>query len=592
MEKHYNLHWAMEKAALRLLILRGFVTVLALAGAVWVQSLTVRQLPFHVDMKSNYAVVIPRPGIALPSGIAADDHIPLAAQSIVSRAVLIASNVPSDRTYPLVIAHDGHSGTVLVRTVAVPGDGRYMEVIGALTLLAVLLVGLITLWRGRDWAAWGLSIFAISIIIGNMSGNVPRAPFGNIVGFIGQDLMTGPAVFLGLYLTATSLVASDRKVNRRGLRAYIGLLAVGAAVEFTPSLLILFTSRNYLFTPLEVAGALMALVSLVVPLVVLTRGFVAAQPDQRLRIKWVLAGSALLVPLLLSEFWSQAYSNSAPIALEIVAAARGTLGALIFAIYAFAVLSARLVDVRIVINRAVVFTVLMGLVVGLLALVESLIENSALHGRVGLALEVAAPLILGIAFDQLQRRIEQVVDRVFFRREHRARESMRDFVRDAGFVEQPDVLVARIVAVFDSHSGGHGAALFEARTGIFERTAEHGNCWPEMVDGDDPALVRLRATLLPLDLHGIESACGAEGIALPLALRGRLFGVMICGPRSAGRYAQAEMVELAQSARDVGASLFALRARANETLVERLALGQIKPKEATIEARLLTGMSP
>jgi hypothetical protein len=115
--------------------------------------------------------------------------------------------------------------------------------------------------------------------------------------------------------------------------------------------------------------------------------------------------------------------------------------------------------------------------------------------------------------------------------------------------------------------------------------------WPGLIDPDDPALVRLRATLTPLDLHESESAFGSNGLALPLALRGRIFGVLVCGPRPAGRYAQAETSELGQAAHDVGASLFALRARANEVLIERLAQGQLHADRAVSEARRLAGIS-
>jgi hypothetical protein len=102
--------------------------------------------------------------------------------------------------------------------------------------------------------------------------------------------------------------------------------------------------------------------------------------------------------------------------------------------------------------------------------------------------------------------------------------------------------------------------------------------------------VRLRATRAPLDLHGLNSNLDTDGMALPLALRGRLFGVIACRPRTAGKYAQSEMDELGRAAHDTGAALFALRARANETLIEQLATNRITPQQAITEARSLTGL--
>lgn len=586
-DTHRTRNWT----ALSLLSLRVILTFMTLTSAIWAEVLTVREMPFHVEIKSTYFIIMPRAGVTMLSGIVAGDHVNFAAQSAVVRAVLLVPNVPGHVAYPIVVDHRGTRTTVMVHSVTEPDNGWFLNSVSNFTLLTILVVGLATLWRGRNWSAWGLSMFALSVIIGNAVFHTTLPPFGNVVVTIFDTFFTGPLPLLGLFITARSLIDDRGAHQGRGIVLYLGLMTVMLGCEIAPYPMILWIAHDYAELVLNMLGGGIAIVLLLVPVFVLANGYTAALAEQKLRIKWVLAGTAPLIPLLLLEFLGSSDIFTGPGAVALISAGRAVLGGLVFGLYAFAVLSTRLIDVRVVINRAVVFTALMGLVVGILALVENLIENSALHGRAGLALEVAAPLILGIAFDQLQRRIEQVVDRVFFRREHKARERLRDFMRDAGFIEQADVLVARTVAVFDHHAGGHGAVLYEARSTLFERTAQHGGHWPEAVDGDDPALVRLRATLAPLDLHGIESKLGADGLILPLALRGRMFGVLVCGPRSAGRYAQTEMAELGQAAREVGASLFALRARSNEALVERLALGQVAPHEATIEARQLSGLA-
>jgi hypothetical protein len=575
----------------RSLVLRLLVTIVTITAAIVPFALTSRQLPFHFDLKSTYGIVTPRASTALPPGLEPGTHLAFADQSLMTRALLLAPDVPGGHAYPLVIRHAGAPRTILLRTVRQPRDGPFLFAIGIFTILTISVLGLATLWRGRDWSAWGLAFFSLSVLIGSALGGVPVTPFFNLAVAYVEVLLTGPLTFIGLYLSCRALASQPVSWHQRAVWLYgvVALIAISCASAGAP--MIMLRARLFDTTAVNLLGGSFAVIMLVVPLATLATGYRHARPEQRLRIRWVFTGTLLLTPLLATSFLQLLWLTKGSEASVLVAAFRAILTAVIFGTYAFAVLATRLVEVRIAINRAVVFTLLMGVVVGLLALVESLIENNALHGRSGLALEVAAPLVLGIAFDQVQRRIEQVVDRVFFRREHHARETLRAFVRDAGFIEQPEILVERMVAVFDRHSGGHGAVLYESRASLFERSAQHGHRWPETLDGDDPALVRLRATLTPLDLHGIETALGAEGIALPLALRGRLFGVLVCGPRSASRYAQAEATELGQSARDVGASLFALRARSNEALVERLALGQVALQEAAIEARQLSGLA-
>ena len=210
------------------------------------------------------------------------------------------------------------------------------------------------------------------------------------------------------------------------------------------------------------------------------------------------------------------------------------------------------------------------------------------------AIEIGVPLALGVLFHHLHRRVAALVDRLFFRREHHARAELGAFVRDAGYIESPQVLVQRAVATFGRCAGGLGAALYEARAWKWLRSGrdEAGAAYPAAIDEDDPALVRLRATLTALDLHGLDSRLGAEGLALPLALRGQLFGVLLCGPPSAGRHAQADIDRLAQAAHEVGAALFALRARANEALVESLANGRMDLDQAAAQARQLLAGTP
>ncbi|MDE8346126.1 MAG: hypothetical protein POH28_08150 [Acidocella sp.] len=403
-------------------------------------------------------------------------------------------------------------------------------------------------------------------------------------------MLTSLAPLFALYVTAISLVGRQSSRAILSDKIFVGVLAVFGTIQALPMLLLLVFHTNA-GNILSIFIGVLALMVLALPLTVLLKGYMKAKLEQRLRIKWILAGSALLLPLLITDIIEGVLPISDKRLSLSIMFVQSILGLLIFGIYAFAVLSTRLVDVRVVVNRAVVFAILMGLVVGLLALTENLFENSALHGRASLAPEVAASLGLGIAFDQIQRRIELVVDRLFFRREHKAREILKAFQRDCGFIEQSDELVNRVTAMFDDHTGGHGAVLYEARSTVFEKTAEHGRSWPPEINRDDPALVWLRATQAPLDLHGLESALGHEGVALPLALRGQIFGVLVCGPRGAARYAQAELTELAQVARDIGASLFALRARANEDFVEKLALGHVNQQDATNQARQLLGLT-
>jgi hypothetical protein len=210
----------------------------------------------------------------------------------------------------------------------------------------------------------------------------------------------------------------------------------------------------------------------------------------------------------------------------------------------------------------------------------------------GMALDLAVPLLLGISIQRIHRWGEESVERVVFRNEYRARNEITTFLRDAGFISQPATLFARTAEVFAAHAGGRYAALYLAEKSGYERVAasDRARDLPERIPIDDLAMVRLRATLAPLDLFMLSSALGASGLALPLVVRGRLEGVLVCGPKAEGRYAQAEIEFLDKAASGIAACVIALRAELRGHFVSRVAAGALPVDRILEEARGLVEM--
>ena len=568
--------------------LRLMLGLLALAGFALALLIPRRELPFHLRVDATGGVIEARAGIPLPPGLQVGDRVVLGEQTVQMRAVLADENVTGHAVQALRVHRAGRLVSIPVHSVARvlhPGQAPMRWVTLTETTL-MLALGLLTLWRGRDWTAWGLATFTLGIVFGSILAQLPSPPFLSIVLLALERWLYGPMAFLGLYMTATTLVGWPPRLLRFPgvfyLLAMLLLFVLEAGGTYAFVRFVVMAMPNAIQMLILACG----LVGIGVPLGVLLRGYVRAGADARLRIRWILSATGLLLPLMAIQI---AVENAAVQQAETLAWLHWTgvlLTFVVMGLYTYAVLRQRLVEVRVVLNRALVFALLMGVVVGLFALVESLIERSALGTGAGVALEVAVPLALGILFHQLHRRVEALVDRLFFHREHRAREALGDFVRDAGFIESPQTLIDRAVEAFGRHAGVAGAALYEARGDGFACSGRDGPqaAFPDHLDLDDRALVRLRATRAPLDLHGVDSALGSGGLALPLALRGHLFGVLVCGPRAAGRHAQADIERLGHAAHEVGASLFALRARANESLIEALAHGTLSPAEASFQA--------
>lgn len=525
------------------------------------------QLPFHLRSAPDGGVIGARPGLALPSGLQTGDRVLWPQQSRRTRALLIGNgNVPATQNYPLRVQRNGSMLAVEVHSLprAFPGS-TLLRVVRGIVYVVLLFLILLTMWRGRDLIAWGLTLFAFAKLAAYTLPWIPMPAYGSFgVELLTKNLETGVAMS-GLYVTAVTLTrAPEMRGNARLMLRHGPFIALvlASAIVSTAWPLVFIAGYTSLYSFSLSLQKVLAFLVYVAPLLMFLLGYTRAASDARLRIRWILVGAAL-VPLLVLPI-------SLPVR-EIVLVAFPS-------ILTYAVLRQRLVEVRVVLNRALVFALLMGVIVAFFALMESVAERSALSLRASLSIEIGVPLALGVLFHHMQRRIEALVDRVFFRREHHAREALKSFVRDAGFIESSQTLIERAVASFGQHVAGPGAALYEQDGEGFTCVGSNMTVpLPRELDRDDPALVRVRSILRPLDLHDVgSSSLGPAGLALPLALRGRLFGLLVCGPKIAGRYAQAEIDEIAHAAHEVGASLFALRVQASEA--------QVRASEARAQA--------
>lgn len=225
----------------------------------------------------------------------------------------------------------------------------------------------------------------------------------------------------------------------------------------------------------------------------------------------------------------------------------------------------RVVDITVVINRALVYALTTSLVLGLFALLESLIERTALAHRTSLVLELAVPLGLGVSLSTVHRRIDSLVDRLIFRRQYQEEMALRRFANESAFVNQPETLLDLAVEQIHLHVGAPWVAYYEYTTQGYRRSRQRGaHTLPETVPTDDLALVKLRAHDSEVDLHGALSGLGPEGRVFPLRARDHLLGVLVVGPRPGEHYAAEERELMDHVAHAVGASLFALRAQATE----------------------------
>jgi GAF domain len=569
--------------------LKLLISALALASLWLMLSSEPNRLPFSTRCAAAASCEVTAvPATAAAASVRVGDRVLMSEQPFATRAALIDDNVPRDRAYAVVVRRGAQRVWTAVHTVSRPVRREFA---GRSIITFVLLFGLLMLWRGESAASRGLCLFALSIVLTSGLEARPFVPPWNLIANGLGALIGGPVAFLGLYITGEALarVSGDPLAVHRARAAYLGVLLLLYLTEVVPVALLMAGRGIPLATAVPVATVLLGVAVWIVPLIYLLRGYRAGTPADRLRIRWFIASIALLLPLIACNVLLQSDRDFSAAASDLLSALQVLLTLAVFAMLSYAALSQRLVAVRVVLNRALVFGFLTASLIGVLSLLESLIERSVISKEAGLALDIAVPLLLGVSIHRIHRWGEDSVERVVFRNEYRARNAILTFLRDAGFILHPVTLYERTVEVFAKHAGGRYAALYLADKSGYERVARSEDACdlPERIAVDDVAMVRLRATLAPLDLFTLASPLGASGLALPLVIRGRLEGVLVCGAKAEGRYAQAETEFLDKAASGIAACVIALRAELHGRFVGRVAEGALSTERIVEEARAL-----
>lgn len=520
----------------------------------------------------------------LPSGLHRSDRVEYARQALTTRMTLLAvvekANIQPGRTLPLVVTHaDGHRTTVDVVTRglrAVP-TLRVSIYLGFVWYVLVCLISLMTLWRGQDRAAWGIAIWAIGFQCGRAFTQAPafdQFAFG--FGLASQIFFL--LARIGFFIMADAVAAPALGARtRRGLRyAFVLALVLGYAYELSFALLLVFgailipqiTSIIWVL-PYAIAAAM---------LLVAYRG---AAPDTRPRLRWMFWSATVLVfGILLSNEPLFGYPTS--YLVEMLAYIIAFAGLL------YAVLRHRVVNMSFVINRAIVYSVTLTVVVAFFMVLESFMEKIALSEGASFVLELGVPLAIGFSLEAVRNRLEKIGERLFFHRKFKDAAALRDYARQCAYVENPDHLLEQTLRELLVHTGTPAVAFYWRDQEDYERLAEAGSQrYSSRVNPDDRAIVALRADRQSVDLEEMDSALGEDGLLMPMLVRGELLGAVVIANRPGEHYPVDERELLDHLVHEVGSALHALHARENMRFITAIVDGDLSGGEILDRARVL-----
>ncbi|HEY1773998.1 MAG TPA: hypothetical protein VGH91_12490 [Gammaproteobacteria bacterium] len=558
--------------------------IAAVAAGTWIRfhprtiNADIRYLDSHV------MVVEPFPGVALPPGVQAGDRVDLREQSLATRLVWSANPGPVGETISVVGHRDGQTITAQVPFVdqrpqfGVSGLMAYaLPWCGGAALMAA--IALLLIWRGRDRAAYAMALWAACFVMSAQINLIPLTGWPDFIVYL-FSICCFLAARIGFFFLAEIRVGAALSPGQRlGYRLSFWILWVlGTVYALGGPLLVVTSGWGGL---LNTDYGLILTASYLVPVLMLYTGYRRAAAAERQRLRWMwVSGVSWVLGIMVQNtpVFGALGSNLVSNALLILA-----MGG-----FLYAVLRLRVVDVSVVMDRALVYAGMTTLVVGIVAALNSLALRATLVPGASFALQVIVPLSLGILFGRLRSYMDKLVERVFFRSKYLAERALRTFARRVGHIEEVAALLDATASEISRHTGTPALAIYSAESGGYRCVRQtSARAFPERIQSDDAAFVALRADRKAVALGSLSSGLGDDGCVFPMLVLGTLRGAIICKNRPGEHFGSDEKKLLTQVAREVGAAWRILRARDNEALVLALAEGVLPPEAAREKARAL-----
>lgn len=547
-------------------------------------------LPFGFQLKdTSTAVVQPIGSVPLPAGLQAGDEIDIPALDRDARSALLASgvrlaNMTGDVEYRIVFRHNGVETTAPVTTrpaLRTDPNWHYITWVAIYFQWVLFAVVLITFWLGRDRAARFIGLWALAYIIGDTSIQVPLS--GHVLYY--TYMLSWVIYFLGrlsLYVAAESLAGDALSASQRLF--FRVLTAVALVVGLVASM-----GGGYMLVEQGSAAWIHAYTTwlVTVPYIVTAATLVVAQRQatgaHRIRIQWMMWSLMPFIVGILARTVPTIIGREIGIAINTVGLSLGLTGTL------YAIFRHRVVDVRVLLDRTLVYGATTSLVIGAIAAMNSLALRLTLSENTSILLQIIVPLSLGIVLGKVQDWMERFVEQVFFRRKYLREKALRDFAQRAAHIDNAKDLLDATVREIARQLGTPAIAVYSAEAEGFRRMRHMGkDVYPAKIGNNDDAALALKTYGATTDLRGLSSALGAEGSVIPMLVFGNLRGLIALRNRPGERFAADEKELLTHVAREVGNAWRVLRARDNEALVAAMAKGSIQSDAAFAEARRLS----
>jgi hypothetical protein len=270
--------------------------------------------------------------------------------------------------------------------------------------------------------------------------------------------------------------------------------------------------------------------------------YLSVSGDARQRIRWVIVGFAVgfggyLVFTLLT------LSPYASIVTPWLSNALNSLNIVVPIVVAYAVVKHRVIDVRFVVSRALVYGILTAIVIALLGLVDWLIGKAAAQTQLALVASLALAVGTGFLLNGLQQSIDRAIDGILFKRRHLAERRLNRIAASLPHAASDKTIDTMLVDESVDALRLASSALFRSDgKGKFVRAASIGwNDGATELDADDPAILQLQGDHSPLrieEIRRIRSVLPRDDahpvVAIPIVVRHSIEALVFYGAHTSG----------------------------------------------------------
>jgi len=317
-----------------------------------------------------------------------------------------------------------------------------------------------------------------------------------------------------------------------------------------------------------------------------------ASGEDRARLRWVAIGLLSFLASYALFLYSENDAN-APAYLSWWAQFVNVLPFTVL----YAIVRHRVVDVRIAGGRALAFAILSAVPVIGFSLIDWLLSNQLQSSRIALVLDVCIAVGFGFWVNASQRRIDNLIESIFFRARKVAEERLRRVARRVAHATEQSAVDEALVREPYEALRLVSAALYFRSGGRYLRVAQRG--WrdeivPE-VDANDSLALELISTGEPVDVNAIDwesaapLASSRPELAVPICVRRETIGFVLLGQKLDGErfdaLEQAAVKDLADAAANAYDHLEAEEQRQIAVDLRR-ALDEARRENATLRALL------